>query len=149
MKLLRLVPPWLLATLATTLGMSIVHSLMVQQGLTNLGIAIPASLRLTTMARDFIGLLPALGAVTALGFAIAFFIAWKLRRFAPALAFPLAGAVAIATALFLMKLQFDMSPIAGARTPEGLALMILTGAIGGLIFSRTLVLPKEHTISRP
>ncbi len=139
MKILRLVPPWLLAAFVTTLGMSLVHSLMVQQGLTDLGIAISPALRLTTIGRDFIGLAPALGAVTALGFAIAFFIAQKLYRFAPALAFPLAGAAAIAAALVLMKLQFDMSPIAGARTPEGMALMTLTGAIGGFIFRRTRV----------
>lgn len=140
MQSLRIVPIWLIAALITTLGISIVHSLMIQQGLVDLGVIIPPSLRLETMGKDFLGLLPALGAVVALGFAIAFFIAGKLHRFAPppvrALAYPLAGAVAIAAALALMKLQFSMTPIAGARTTEGFALMILTGAIGGFIFAR-------------
>jgi hypothetical protein len=136
MARLRIVPLWLIAALVTTFGMSLVHSLLVQQGLIDLGIAIPPALRLETIARDFAGLLPALGAVTALGFAIAFFIASRLYRFAPTLAYPLAGAVAIAAALLLMKLQFDMSPIAGARTPFGLGLMIAAGAIGGLVFGR-------------
>ncbi|GGI89724.1 hypothetical protein GCM10007973_27600 [Polymorphobacter multimanifer] len=136
MARLRILPFWLIAALVTTFFMSLVHSLMVQQGLIDLGIAIPAGLRLETMARDFIGLLPALGAVTALGFAIAFLIAGGLYRFAPALAYPLAGAVAIAVALMLMKLQFDMTPIAGARSPLGLGLMIAAGALGGLVFGR-------------
>lgn len=136
MKTLRIVPIWLIAALVATFGISLVHSLMVQQGLIDLGVAIPAGLRAETAARDFLGLLPALGLVVAIGFAIAFFIAAKLYRFAPALAYPLAGAVAIAAALMLMKWQFSMSPIAGARTFEGLALMVLTGAIGGLVFAR-------------
>lgn len=136
MKSFRIVPIWLAAVIITTLGMSVVHSLMVQQGLIDLGITIPSDLRLITIGQDFLGLLPTLGAIVALGFAIAFFIASKLYRFAPPLAYPLAGAVAIAAALGLMKLQFSMSPIAGARTTEGLVLMILTGAIGGIIFAR-------------
>lgn len=136
MQSLRIVPIWLIAAIITTFGMSIVHSLMVQQGLIDLGIVIPPDLRLITMGKDFIGLLPTLGGIVAVGFAIAFFIAAKLYRFAPALAYPLAGAVAIAAALGLMKLQFSMTPIAGARTTEGLVLMVLTGAIGGLIFAR-------------
>ncbi len=136
MKSLRIVPIWLTAAIITTLGMSVVHSLMVQQGLIDLGIAIPPDLRLITIAKDFLGLLPTLGGIVAIGFAIAFLIAAKLYRFAPPVAYPLAGAVAIAAALGLMKLQFSMTPIAGARNTEGLALMVLTGAIGGLIFAR-------------
>jgi hypothetical protein len=136
MTSLRIVPIWLAAALVTTLGMSVVHSLMIQQGLLDLGIAIPVDLRLTTMAKDFLGLLPTLGGVVALSFAIAFYIASRLYRFAPALAYPLAGAVGIAAALLLMKLLFSMTPIAGARTIEGLALMIVAGAIGGVVFAR-------------
>ncbi|WP_416907976.1 MAG: hypothetical protein ACMVO5_13325 [Polymorphobacter sp.] len=136
MRRLRILPIWLTAALVTTMGMSLIHSLMVQQGLVDLGVAIPPGLRLATIGRDFLGLLPALGVVVAIGFAIAFAVASRLHRFAPPLAYPLAGAVAIAAALFLMKLQFSMTPIAGARTTEGLVLMILSGAIGGVVFAR-------------
>lgn len=136
MKTLRIVPIWLIAALVATFGISLVHSLMIQQGLVDLGIAIPPALRLETAARDFLGLLPALGGVVAVGFAIAFFVAAKLYRFAPVLAYPLAGAAAIAAALMLMKWQLSLTPIAGARTAEGFILMILTGAIGGLVFAR-------------
>lgn len=136
MRMPRFIPAWAAAVVVTTLLISLSHSLMVQAELMKLGVPMPLSLKGATAGRDLEGLWPALAAVVGLGFAIAFVVAARLRRFAPALAFPLAGAVAIAAALALMRLQFDLTPIAGARTPTGQGLMVMAGLMGGMLFGR-------------
>ncbi|WP_439532933.1 hypothetical protein [Polymorphobacter sp.] len=133
-----LVVRFLVSVVVATVLVSFSHSLMVQQGLLDLGVALPGRVRLETMAFDLRGLAPALAAVIALGFGVAFPVAAWLGRRAPAVvravAYPLAGAVAVAAALGLMHFFFGMTPIAGARSGEGQALMILSGAVGGLVF---------------
>jgi hypothetical protein len=110
----------------------------VQQGLVALGVEMPGRLRVETMAFDLRGLAPALAAVVGLGFGLAFPVAAWVRRRVPGwvavLGYPLAGAAALAAALALMALGMGMMPLAGARTGTGQAMMILSGAMGGLIF---------------
>jgi len=133
-----LIVRFVLAVVVATILVSFSHSLMVQQALLDLGVALPGRVRLETMGVDLLGLAPALGAVLAAGFLLAFGVAWWLSRRAPAwlrvLAYPLAGAVAVAATLGLMFWAYGMTPIAGARTGTGQALMVLSGAIGGLVF---------------
>jgi hypothetical protein len=139
MAIARIVLGFILAAvIATALG-SAVHTQMIIAGLTGAGATIPADMRLSMTANDFIGLAPQFGVVVAIALAIGFLVAAVLRRalkpLAP-IAFPLAGAAAIAVALTVMHIAFDgITPIAGARTPLGFALECLAGAAGGLVFS--------------
>lgn len=138
MRFVRIVLGWLLAVVVTTVGISIIHSVRIQNELAELGVALPLSVRLSTIGRDLIGLAPALGGVVAAALAIGFTVAALLRRKLPVpgvIAYPLAGAVAIFVALWAMHYAFDITPIAGARGTFGLPLFALVGAVGGLVFT--------------
>lgn len=138
MAFVRIIIAYALSVAAATFLASLFHTQMVICGLTNAGAEIAGSTRLDMTVDDFFGLAPQLGAVIAIGFAIAFVIAALLRRAAPPLAgvaFPIAGAIAVGVALLAMSLAFDgITPIAGARTPLGFALECLAGAVGGMVF---------------
>lgn len=135
--LLRSAPAWSAAVLATTAIASMIQSWQVQSGLIDLGIDIPAGLALETALRDFTGLLVPLLLVFGIGLLLAFALAALLKPRVPVLApiaWPLAGALAIATVLVLMHAQFQMTPLAGARGADGFVLFCLAGAIGGFVF---------------
>ena len=79
--------------------------------------------------------------IIGLGFCIAFPIAALLKRLLPGLAgvaYPLAGAVAIAAALGLMYSVFATIPISGARSALGMGVQVLAGAVGGYVFAQLL-----------
>jgi len=135
---LRRLGALLAATLATLVSASLAHSHFVQRELLALGIEIPWTARIGAVLRDLFGLAPAFGGIIFLALLIGFSIAGLLRRrwSVPAtIAYPLAGWAALATALFVMKLIFTFSPLAGARTPFGFLAMSFAGAIGGLVFA--------------
>lgn len=128
----------LAAALLTTALASLAHSLFVQAGLTALGVDIPFLARITTILRDFMGLVIPLGGVVLLALAIAFPLAAFLKpraRLIGPFAYPLAGWAAVALALLLMKLAYGFSPLAGARTAAGFFTMSLSGFAGGLLFA--------------
>lgn len=137
-KIGRIVLAWIAATVLALVIASIGHSLSVQSELAALGVSLPFGVRITQMAQDIFGLLPSLGLVILIGFAIAFALAaWLKRRrgrIAATLAYPLAGLAAIAVALLLMRLAFSLMPLAGARNLTGVAMMLLAGAAGGALF---------------
>jgi len=80
------------------------------------------------------------GAIMTIGFLFAFLVAAGLRRvlrpLAP-LAYPLAGAAAMAAILVLVEQQLGggAGVIGGARTPLGFGLQCLAGAFAGLVFA--------------
>ena len=79
-------------------------------------------------------------AIIAIGFLIAFPIAAGLKRLLPGLAgiaYPLAGAAAIGTALGLMLTLLGIVPISGARSTLGFAAQMLAGGVGGYVFALT------------
>ncbi|MFZ4380451.1 MAG: hypothetical protein ACOYO0_00600 [Sandarakinorhabdus sp.] len=136
--ILRTGPAWSASVLATTVMASIIQSWQVQSGLINLGAEVPAGLALETAFQDFTGLaLPVLavfGIALALAFALAGWLKPKLPILAP-IAWPLAGAAAIGTTLGFMHAQFQTTPLAGARGPDGFILFCAAGAMGGAIFA--------------
>lgn len=136
--LLRTAPAWSAAVLVTTAVASMVQSWQVQSGLTDLGVDIPPALAAETAMRDLAGLaIPLLlvfGLALLLGFAVAGWLRKRLPRLA-SLAWPIAGATAIAVALVLMKLQLDITPLAGARGLDGFLLFCAAGALGGLVYA--------------
>jgi len=139
MAIVRILSGYALAVIiATALG-SAFHTQMIIKGLTDAGALIAPDTRLAMTGNDFVGLAPQFGVVIAIALGIGFLIAAVLRRalkpLAP-VAFPLAGAAAIAVALSIMHVAFDgITPIAGARTSLGFALECVAGAVGGLVFS--------------
>lgn len=80
-------------------------------------------------------------AIILIAFLIAFLIAALLKRFLPklsAMAYPIAGAAGIGTALGLMYIMFQTVPISGARSAVGFLSQMLAGAAGGWIFGKIL-----------
>lgn len=135
----RTIGGYLAAVLVAVVAASIVHTLFVAQGLRDVGIDIPPPVALRTAGGDLVGLAPTLGPVVAIALLLGFLIAAVARRFvklARPLAFALAGAAAMATALWLMKLAYNgITPLASARTGAGFLALCAAGALGGLIFT--------------
>lgn len=130
-------PAWSAAVLVTTAIASMVQSWQVQSALVDLGVNIPAGLALETALRDFTGLLLPLLLVFGFGLLLAFLLAGWLKPRVPLLApiaWPLAGACAIAAVLALMHANFQITPLAGARGADGFILFCMAGAIGGFVF---------------
>lgn len=78
-------------------------------------------------------------------FLIAFGIAGLLKRFLSKLstvAYPIAGAAAIGTALGLMYVIFQTVPISGARSALGFLSQVLAGAFGGWVYGKILTRHK-------
>lgn len=133
----RRILAWLVGTLVTVALVSLGHSLFVQAELAALGTELPLHVRAGAIIRDFVGLLPTLGAILLGALFIAFLIAGFLKPRAGLLApfaYPLAGWAAVGLALFAMKLAFGFSPLAGARTGLGFLVMSLGGLVGGTVF---------------
>ncbi len=127
----------LVGALVTTALASLSHSLFVQAALAELGTALPFHVRIATIFRDFLGLLPMLGPILLGALLVAFLIAGWLKPRAGLLApfaYPLAGWAAVALALLAMRLSYGFSPLAGARTGMGFLSMSLAGLIGGAVF---------------
>lgn len=130
-------PAWATAVLATTVLACMIQSWQVQAGLADLGVDIPPGLAVETAIADLIGMavpvLVVFGIALGLGFATASWVKPRLPLLAP-IAWPLAGASAVAAALGLMHLQFQMTPLAGARGTDGFLMFCFAGAFGGLVF---------------
>lgn len=139
MAVIRILVGYVAAAVVAIILASAFHTQMVIGALEAAGAAISFDRRLAMTGTDFIGLAPQLGAVIAIGLAIGFLIAAGVKRVLKPLApvaYPVAGAAAVAVALIAMGMAFDgITPIAGARTPVGFALQCLAGAIGGAVFS--------------
>jgi hypothetical protein len=129
---------WIAAALVTVALASLAHTLMVQRELTALGTSLPFPVRLSHIARDFVGLVPTLGGILAGALLVAFLIAGFLKRragFFGRFAYPLAGWATVALALFAMRLAFGFSPLAGARSGLGFLLISLSGLVGGTLYA--------------
>ena len=137
MRIGRAVLAWLAGALTTSVAICLIHSLRVQAGLAAVGVELPAGVRVMTMGRDLIGMLPSVLPVMTLGLGGGFVVARVLRRllYVPAaIAYPLAGGTAVAVALTAMGYFYHMTPIAGARGNIGFGAMTLAGALGGLVY---------------
>ena len=94
-----------------------------------------------TYLANVTGLAPAYGLVLTIGLLIAFIIAWGVKRILRPLArvaYPVAGAAAVFTAIYLIENVMaggGAGAIGGARSGLGLALQCLAGAVGGFVFS--------------
>lgn len=136
---------WIRQTFAFLLGVAVTAAIgaiasthFVLASLRGLNVQVPIGKRLLAYGHDLIGMAPTLAVVAAVGFAIAFPVAAAAGRFLPRsrpIAYPLAGAAAIVTALLLMNVVLGMMPLAGgARSTLGLVAQGVAGAAGGYVF---------------
>ena len=136
--MIRRIAAFVVAALIAFATASLIHTQVILAGLTELGADVPLPLRISTSLTDLAGLAPAFGPVVAIALLLGLLIAGFARRYIPlprAMAFAIAGAGAMATALWLMQLSFDITPIASARTAGGLLLLCFAGGLGGIIFA--------------
>jgi hypothetical protein len=139
MRIVKIVPGFVLAVIVATVLGSIAHTQFVLAGLTELGIEIPVSDRLSTTMHDIAGMGPMFGLIVAIGFLVAMAAAALVYRYARTqryLVYGVAGAVALAVALTAMGTVYEITPIAGARTALGFIAQMIAGALGGLAFAR-------------
>ena len=128
---------FLLAVAVTAVIGAIASTHFVLAGLAALQVELPLVERLSAYGHDVVGMGPTLAIVVAVGFAIGFPVAAVAGRFLPrwrTIGYPLAGAVAIVTALLLMDAVLGMMPLAGARSALGIVAQGVAGAVGGYVF---------------
>lgn len=136
MRFFEIIAAWIGATVIAYVLCAVFSQSIVLRGLMELGLEIPLMDRLGSVAHAVVNM-NALAVVIGLGFVVAFYIASIFKAALPALrplAYPLAGAATVATALYAMKAMFGMFPILGAQETLGFWLQIAAGAMGGIAF---------------
>ena len=133
---------WILGLIAAALATYIVGSVLNSQSVIAMH-DIPVSIgdRLNMTLFDISNMVAYL-AIIAIALLAGFLIATILKRFLPNLArvaYPIAGAAAIAVTLGAMYMVFQTIPISGARSTTGFLGQVLAGAIGGWVFARIAV----------
>ena len=142
MRLFGVLFAWAVASVAAYLCGAAASSLVVLSGVRSVGRAVGFGDGLGMVLHDWAAMSAYL-AVILIGFAVAFFVADLVKSLVPALAgiaYPTAGAVAIVTALSIMKARFGVLPILGAQDTLGFWLQVGAGVIGGVVFE--LLRPK-------
>jgi len=141
MSAVRIVIGYLLAVATTTAAGSVLQTHEVVSALKRAGADIAPAMEAQTMLSDLSTFGPQFAAIVSIALAVGFIVAAILKRILTPLApiaYPLAGAAAIAAALtvlpILLKLD-GLTPLAGSRGAAGLALQSLAGAVGGYAFS--------------
>ncbi len=109
-----------------------------------LGLPVGWGTRVDASLHDLAGMATSLLPLLAVAYLLAFAAAAVLARRWPAAMRPLyvlAGAVALVTLHVALKLSFDITPVAQARSLGGLAVQALAGALGGAVFAVTASRP--------
>ena len=134
----RTIGGFLAAVLMTLAIASFARTHFIIQGLRAVGAEVSPSAAMATVRGDFVGLAPALGAVIMVALLLGFLVAGLARRWVTLprpVAFALAGGAALGAALGLMRLAYEMTPLASARSWEGFLALCAAGALGGLVFA--------------
>ncbi len=146
-RIIRISVVFVLAVIATITLACIIGTQFVLAAHSEVGIAIPFTVRIANTWYDLInlGFLPSqafrfsYGQMIFVGLLIAFIAAAGVSHFLPQfriIIFTVAGAVAILTQLGLSFFSFEVMLFAFARTPMGLAGQTLAGAVGGWLFAK-------------
>ncbi|NKI35557.1 hypothetical protein HFP89_10310 [Wenzhouxiangella sp. XN79A] len=133
----RVVLGWVLAVVVAALGGTLVQVWTNAAALVALGVPVPLGERLGMLAHDLVRFAPLYAALIAAGFIVAWPVAAGLARLRPgwrSALFPLAGFTALATLLLAMQWALPITAIAAARTPLGVTLLCLAGALAGLVY---------------
>ena len=146
MTFLKTLGAWFAGGLAAYIVAALASQSVVLAGLAQLGLDMSFGDVAGSLIHAVLNM-PALLIVILLGFAVAFGVAWVVKRFLPSLsavAYPVAGATAIGVALWLMYLMFGIVPVLGAQVTYGLLLQLAAGAVGGFAFEA--LRPKAEAV---
>lgn len=138
MRIVRLAVVFIVAAFVGTILACVAHTQFVLYELGRLGVDVPIGDRVYATLHDIGGMGPTYGAILGIGFLVAFLVAGLIARFVPGLRvliYVVAGGTAVAVALIIMNAQFEITPIAGARTMLGFAAQVGAGGVAGLVFS--------------
>jgi len=129
--LLAIIVAYLLATITAT------QSVIAR--LAEMGVDVDFADRLRMTVLDIAGMAGMFLPLIAAGFLAAFLVAallclWLGRR--PIALYALAGAVALIAIHLTLKLTFGITPVAIARTTDGLLTQGLAGAVGAYFYAR-------------
>jgi hypothetical protein len=133
------VPAWLVGSTIATILAILMQTQNVISRLNAIGADIDVGARLSMSAYDLFRLGSVYIIVIAIGFLGAFFLGILVHRalsFGRLAIFSIAGAVALLAIQFAFKeAYFGIFMIAGARDGFGIAMQMIAGAMGGLIFA--------------
>ncbi|WP_291841966.1 hypothetical protein [Maricaulis sp.] len=145
MNWLRTGASYLAAVVVGTVLVSLANTHVDLQALVRIGAEIPLPVRMDAITRDLVSFGPTLGALSAIGFAIAFPVAGLIAAWlGPAwrlFGFTLAGAVAIIVMISTITLYYRavlnslITPVAASRELSGLLTLSAGGALAGLLFA--------------
>ena len=146
---------WLISALVCFALASIAHSQFVVAGLVGLGIEISIADRVAMTLADMRGLLLGYGSVLGIALGLGFGLVAagsKWLRPLPEFCYPLAGFIAVATALTAMQPLLEVTLIAGARGAPGFITQCLAGLVAGWAFKRQaccLLVQQSATRDKP
>lgn len=141
----QVVLAWLVAIITTAVIGSIIQTQFSLAAIAAVGAPVPIDVRLAMTMQDLAGFTPALAAITAAGFVVAFGVAallalaWPRRQ---VLLYTLAGATALLVAIGLMNAVLPVIAIGATRSVLGLLAFALAGAAGGRVFAALVPLHR-------
>ena len=139
MKFARPIGSFFAAVIVAIILGSIASTHFVLGALTDLGVEIPMSDRLSMTFQDIVGIAPLYGAIIGTGLLVAFVAAIFVTKIAPSLrwfVYLVAGGAAVGITLFTLQTAFGgIMPISGARSTGGFLAQIAVGAIAGYVFA--------------
>ncbi|MBX2849474.1 MAG: hypothetical protein KTR16_14225 [Acidiferrobacterales bacterium] len=131
---------WLIAAMVASISVSLTSTQQVLGELQAVGASVAWSDR-ASMSFEDLAILQTLLPVMLVCFLVGFIVASLCHRYlqgSRTLWFMIAGASSIVCTILLMQSIMNLMPIAGARTLLGLALIAVSGALGGYVFSRLI-----------
>jgi len=143
---IRILVGWITAALTTSIIGSIFSTQSVIASLQSIDVEVPIATRLSMTVND-LGILPALGPITAICFIVGFSVAALCIRFIGGnrtVWHIVAGATALMATLLVMKAIFLITPIAGTRGVIGFLSFGLAGAVGGWVYAKITAQAKEE-----
>ena len=139
LRILRWIGAWLVAAVSTTVLGSVLQTQRVVGELNAVDGGIGLGERVSATFYDLNHFAVHYGAFILVGTLVAFLagsLVYRLAGFGRPVVFAVAGAVAMAVMLTLMKEAFfGVQIVAGARFALGFALQIVAGGLGGLVFA--------------
>ena len=141
MRYVKIIGAYIAAAVVTVVLASAFFTQRVIAEQTAIGIEYTPAQQSETYLMNLAGLAPSYGLMLAIALLIGFVVAFGVKQLAKPLApvaYPVAGAAAVLTAIYLIETLMakgGAGAIGGARDALGLALQGLAGAVGGVVFA--------------
>jgi len=141
MRILRMAAAYVAAVITAFTAGSAFYTQQVLAKQAEIGAVYTPAQQAQTYLENFIGLAPAYGLMLAIALLIGFIVAAGVKRILTPLApiaYPLAGAAAVFTLIWAIETfvaSGGVGAIGGARDAMGVALQMLAGCFGGIVFA--------------